>query len=72
MLLDDLSEAGSYCRAISLDWLDAGAREPKEGEESEFFEASIVSAPDSDEIRNARRCHLRFRVHEITANFAEE
>ena len=72
MLLDDLSEASSYCRVISLDWLDSGAREPKGSEESELFGLSIVLAPDSDEIRNARRCHLRFRVHEITANFAEE
>ena len=72
MLLDDLSEASSYCRVISLDWLDSGAREPKESEESEFFGLSIVLAPDSDEIKNARRCRVGVDLLETIATFAEE
>jgi hypothetical protein len=72
MLLDDLSEADSYCRVISLEWLEASAVEPKDGEESEFFGVSIALAPDSDEIRNARRCRVGVGLLETIATFAEE
>jgi hypothetical protein len=52
MLLDELSDDDSYCRVISLEWLEARAVELKEGEESESFGASIILDPDSDKIRN--------------------